>query len=84
MVWIIVLGLIIGIVAKFFMPGKDPGGIIITTLLGIGGAVLASWAGSAFGHYQYGEPVGFITAVLGAMVILMIYRWASVSKQLKR
>lgn len=74
MIWTILIGLIIGIVAKFLMPGKDPSGFIITTLLGIGGAMLANWAGGSFGFYKEGEPVGFLAAVLGAMLILYIFR----------
>ena len=74
MLWVLIIGLMVGLVAKFLMPGKDPGGFIITILLGIGGAMLANWAGGAFGIYSEGEPAGFIAAVLGAMAILFIYR----------
>lgn len=74
MIWTLIIGLIIGVVAKFIMPGKAPGGIIMTILLGIGGAMLANWAGGAFGIYRHGEPVGFVAAVLGAMAILFIFR----------
>lgn len=72
----IVIGLIVGIVAKFLMPGRDPGGFIITTLLGIAGAVVASFVGQKMGWYATGEPAGFIAAVVGAMVLLLIYRVA--------
>jgi uncharacterized membrane protein YeaQ/YmgE (transglycosylase-associated protein family) len=74
MIWILIIGFIVGVVAKFFMPGKGPGGIIVTILLGVGGAMFAHWAGVALGIYGQGEPVGFIAAVLGAMAILYIYR----------
>jgi uncharacterized membrane protein YeaQ/YmgE (transglycosylase-associated protein family) len=74
MIWALFIGLIVGIVAKFFMPGNDPGGIIVTCLLGIGGAAFAQWAGGAMGIYGAGEPVGFISAVIGAMVLLFLYR----------
>jgi uncharacterized membrane protein YeaQ/YmgE (transglycosylase-associated protein family) len=74
MIWALFIGLIVGIVAKFFMPGRDPGGIIITCLLGIAGAAFAQWAGAAIGIYGPGEPVGFISAVIGAMVLLYLYR----------
>ena len=74
MIWTLIIGLMVGIVAKFLMPGRDPGGFIITILLGIGGAMFASWAGGAMGVYGSGEPVGFIAAVLGAMALLFIYR----------
>ncbi len=77
MIWTLLIGLLIGIVAKFLMPGRDPGGFIITILLGIGGAMLSGWAGDAMGIYHTGEPAGFLAAVLGAMVILFIYRQLS-------
>lgn len=68
------IGLFVGVVAKFLMPGKEPGGFILTILLGIAGAVVANWAGNAFGVYNQGEPVGFVAAVLGAMAILFVYQ----------
>lgn len=74
MLWALFIGLIVGIVAKFLMPGRDPGGFIITALLGIAGSVVASWLGSAMGLYAQGEPAGFIAAVIGAMILLAIYR----------
>lgn len=74
MIWNIFIGLIIGAVAKFLMPGKDPGGIIITILLGILGSVFAGWLGVQVGFYQEGEPVGFIASVGGAMMLLLIAR----------
>jgi uncharacterized membrane protein YeaQ/YmgE (transglycosylase-associated protein family) len=70
----IFIGLIVGIIAKFLMPGKDPGGFIITTLLGIAGAVVASYLGRGLGWYVEGEPAGFIASVFGAMVLLLGYR----------
>lgn len=74
LLWTIIIGLIVGIVAKFLMPGKDPGGFIITTLLGIGGSLLATWAGQALNLYEVGEPAGFIGAVIGAVILLLLYR----------
>ena len=71
---VIVIGLIIGLVAKFLMPGKDPGGFIITILLGIAGSVVGTWIGRALGLYQEGEAAGFIMSVIGALVLLGIYR----------
>jgi uncharacterized membrane protein YeaQ/YmgE (transglycosylase-associated protein family) len=71
--WII-FGLIVGIIGKFLMPGRDPGGIIVTILLGIGGALLGGWIGQALGLYREGEPAGFIMAVIGAIVLLLLYR----------
>lgn len=70
----LVVGLIVGAVAKLFMPGRDPGGIIITMLLGIAGAFVAGWIGLSMNLYQEGEPVGFIASVLGAMLLLFLYR----------
>ncbi len=74
MIGMIFIGLIVGIVAKFLMPGRDPGGFIITILLGIAGASLAGYLGRSAGWYQFGEPVGFLGAVLGAMILLLGYR----------
>ena len=71
--WII-FGLIVGAVAKLVMPGKDPGGIIITMLLGIVGAVLGGFLGRAMGFYQEGEAAGFLMSLVGAVVLLAIYR----------
>ena len=70
----IIIGLIVGAIAKLLMPGKDPGGFIITTLLGIAGALVAAYLGQALGFYQAGEGVGFIGATLGAIAILIVYR----------
>jgi uncharacterized membrane protein YeaQ/YmgE (transglycosylase-associated protein family) len=70
----LVIGLIVGVLAKFLTPGKDPGGIIITILLGIAGSFLAHYLGSAAGWYTEGEPVGFIASVVGAIILLLIYR----------
>ena len=71
--WII-FGLIVGIIGKFLMPGRDPGGIVVTILLGIGGALLGGWVGQALGFYREGEPAGFVMAVLGAILLLFLYR----------
>ena len=72
-IWII-FGLVVGVVAKFLMPGRDPGGFIITTALGIVGALLGGGLGRAFGLYRDGEPAGFIMAVIGAVAVLFVYR----------
>lgn len=74
MIWAIIVGLIVGIIAKFLMPGKDPGGFIITIILGILGSTVATWLGHKMGMYGEGEPAGFIASVLGAMLLLFIYR----------
>jgi uncharacterized membrane protein YeaQ/YmgE (transglycosylase-associated protein family) len=71
----IIIGLLVGIVAKLLMPGKDPGGFIITILLGIAGSFVATWLGSALGFYAPGEPAGFIGAVIGAILLLLLYRF---------
>ena len=71
--WII-FGLIVGVVAKLLMPGRDPGGIIVTILLGIGGALLGGFLGRVLGWYGDGDPVGFIMAVIGAILMLFVYR----------
>jgi uncharacterized membrane protein YeaQ/YmgE (transglycosylase-associated protein family) len=73
-IWTIIIGFLAGALAKLVMPGKDPGGIIITTLLGIGGALAANFIGRALGLYAEGEAAGFIASVLGAIGILAIYR----------
>jgi uncharacterized membrane protein YeaQ/YmgE (transglycosylase-associated protein family) len=74
--WII-FGLIVGIIAKFLMPGRDPGGFIITTLLGIAGALVGGFLGRFLGLYGEGDPVGFVMAIIGSIVLLLIYRMAS-------
>jgi uncharacterized membrane protein YeaQ/YmgE (transglycosylase-associated protein family) len=71
--WII-FGLIVGIVAKFLMPGRDPGGFIITILIGIAGALVGGYVGRAVGWYGTGDPVGFLMAVLGSIILLALYR----------
>jgi len=71
---VILIGLVVGIVAKLLMPGNDPGGFIITTLLGIGGAIVAKYIGQQMGWYQAGEPAGFLAAVGGAVLLLVLYR----------
>jgi uncharacterized membrane protein YeaQ/YmgE (transglycosylase-associated protein family) len=70
----LVSGLIIGAIAKLLMPGDDPGGIIVTMLLGIAGALVGGWVGQAVGWYQPGEPAGWIASILGAILLLAIYR----------
>ncbi len=70
----IVIGFFAGLIAKLLMPGKDPGGFIITTLLGMGGALLATFLGRSFGWYGPGENAGFIASIVGAVLILFLYR----------
>ena len=73
-IWSIIIGFIAGLVAKFLMPGRDPGGFIITTLLGIIGVVVDTYLGQAVGWYRPGEGAGFIVAVVRAVIVLAIYR----------
>ena len=73
-IWAIIIGFIAGLIAKFLMPGRDPGGFIITTVLGVVGALVATWLGQAIGWYRPGEGAGLIGAVVGAVIILAIYR----------
>ncbi len=72
--WSIVIGFVAGVVAKFIMPGRDPGGVIVTIFLGVIGAVVATWLGQAVGWYRAGEGAGFIGAVVGAIILLFAYR----------
>jgi uncharacterized membrane protein YeaQ/YmgE (transglycosylase-associated protein family) len=72
--WILLVGLVIGAIAKFLMPGRDPGGCIITMLIGIAGAYVASYLGQKLGWYEPGHPAGFIGAIVGAMLLLLLYR----------
>jgi uncharacterized membrane protein YeaQ/YmgE (transglycosylase-associated protein family) len=73
--WMIVVGLIAGALAKFFMPGDDPGGIIVTILLGIAGALTAGWLGRAVGWYGPDDAgPGILAAIFGAMLLLLLYR----------
>jgi len=74
-IWALFIGLIVGAIAKFIMPGKDPGGIIITMLLGIAGAEVATFLGRAIGWYGPNQGAQFIGSVVGAIIILAIYRW---------
>jgi uncharacterized membrane protein YeaQ/YmgE (transglycosylase-associated protein family) len=72
--WTILIGLVAGALAKFIMPGKDPGGIIITILIGIAGSFIFTYLGRFLGFYQEGETAGFIGAVIGAIILLAVYR----------
>jgi uncharacterized membrane protein YeaQ/YmgE (transglycosylase-associated protein family) len=74
LLWTAIIGLIAGALAKAIMPGRDPGGIIITMLLGVAGAMLGTFLGRAVGWYQPGEAAGLIAAIVGAIVILFLYR----------
>ena len=72
--WAAIIGLIAGAVAKLIMPGRDPGGIFVTMLIGIAGALLASFIGRSVGWYHEGQGAGFIGAVVGALILLWLWR----------
>jgi uncharacterized membrane protein YeaQ/YmgE (transglycosylase-associated protein family) len=77
-IWSLIIGLIVGAIAKLLMPGRDPGGLIITMLLGIAGSVIAGFLGRALGIYHAGDAgPGIIASVIGAVLVLAIYRAAS-------
>ncbi len=73
--WTVIIGLVVGLLARAVMPGRDPGGFIITTVLGISGALVGSFIGQALGFYTQGEPAGLIMSVLGAILLLAGYRY---------
>jgi uncharacterized membrane protein YeaQ/YmgE (transglycosylase-associated protein family) len=70
----LIIGLVIGAIAKLLMPGRDPGGCLITIVLGIAGAFVAGFLGRLIGWYEPGQPAGFIASIIGAMLLLLIYR----------
>ena len=74
LLWVLFIGLIIGAVAKLVMPGKDPGGILITAALGVAGSLVATFIGKALGLYQPDQAAGFIGAVIGSVLLLAGYR----------
>jgi uncharacterized membrane protein YeaQ/YmgE (transglycosylase-associated protein family) len=74
LIWTLIIGLIAGALAKFVMPGKDPGGILITMALGVAGSFLATFIGQAVGWYSTGTSTGLIGSTLGAILLLVIYR----------
>jgi uncharacterized membrane protein YeaQ/YmgE (transglycosylase-associated protein family) len=73
--WALIIGFIVGALAKFIMPGRDPGGFIITILLGIAGSEVATFLGRTIGLYRGERTAGFIGSVIGAIIILAVYRW---------
>jgi uncharacterized membrane protein YeaQ/YmgE (transglycosylase-associated protein family) len=82
MIWTLIVGLVVGAIAKMLMPGRDPGGFIITMILGVAGAFIAHMVGANLGWYREGEPAGFIASVVGAVILLAIYRAVIGRKQL--
>jgi uncharacterized membrane protein YeaQ/YmgE (transglycosylase-associated protein family) len=72
--WMLIIGLVAGGLAKLIMPGKDPGGVIVTMLIGVAGSLIAGFLGRSLGWYETGEGAGFIASVLGAVILLAGYR----------
>ena len=79
-IWTILIGFVVGIVAKFLMPGRDPAGFFITALIGVAGSIIATYLGRFMGFYQVGESAGFIAAVVGSIILLFIYRLVAARK----
>jgi uncharacterized membrane protein YeaQ/YmgE (transglycosylase-associated protein family) len=73
LLWTIIIGFLVGLVARAILPGRQIMGIIMTTLLGIAGSLLVGYAGQMLGYYRLGDPVGFVASVVGALVILFIW-----------
>ena len=74
-IWALIVGLFVGAVAKLIMPGRDPGGVVVTSLLGIAGAIIAGWIGRAVGIYRSGDIApGIVASIVGAIILLAIYR----------
>lgn len=72
--WMLIIGLVVGALAKLVMPGKDPGGVIITIVIGVVGSLIAGFLGRSMGWYEYNEGAGFIASIVGAVVLLAGYR----------
>ena len=75
-IWTLIIGLIVGAIAKLVMPGRDPGGIIVTMLLGVAGALLGGFVGRSLGWYGENDSAGFLMSLLGAIILLALYRMA--------
>ena len=73
-IWTILIGFVVGLLAKMLTPGRDPAGFIITVLIGIAGSLLATYGGQALGLYAAGEPAGFLGSLVGAVILLVVYR----------
>jgi uncharacterized membrane protein YeaQ/YmgE (transglycosylase-associated protein family) len=73
-IYLLIIGLVIGAIAKFLMPGRDPGGCIVTMIIGVVGSMLGGLIGQWIGLYQPGEPAGFIMSIVGALILLFLYR----------
>lgn len=79
-IWVVLIGFIAGLIAKAVTPGSEPGGFILTSLLGIGGALTATYLGQALGFYQQGQAAGFIASIVGAVVLLVVYHLVTRNK----
>lgn len=79
-IWMLVVGLVVGAIAKLMMPGKDPGGFVVTMLLGVAGALVAGFLGRTLGWYREGDPVGLFASIIGAVILLALYRMVSRSR----
>jgi len=73
LLWTALIGLVVGAIAKLIMPGKDPGGIFVTMLIGIAGSFIGTFLGRAIGHYEPGQSAGFLMSLVGALILLGIY-----------
>ena len=73
LIWTILIGFVVGLLAKMLTPGRDPSGFFITAVIGIGGALLATYGGQALGLYTAGQPAGFFGSLVGAIIVLVIY-----------
>lgn len=73
-VWTILIGFVVGLLARFLMPGRDPAGFFITAAIGIAGSLIATYGGQALGFYGANESAGFIGALIGAIILLVLYR----------
>jgi uncharacterized membrane protein YeaQ/YmgE (transglycosylase-associated protein family) len=73
LLWTALIGLVVGAIAKFIMPGKEPGGIFVTMLIGIAGSFIGTYLGRAIGHYEPGQSAGFLMSLVGALILLGIY-----------
>lgn len=76
-IWTILIGFVVGLLAKMLTPGKDPSGFFITAIIGIAGSLLATYGGQALGLYAAGEPAGFIGSLVGAVILLVLYHFIS-------
>ena len=74
-IWTIVIGFVVGLIAKMLTPGRDPSGFVITVLIGIAGSLLATYGGQALGLYSAGQPAGFLGSLVGAIILLVIYHF---------